>query len=252
MNEWHLKLKQLKLFHGLSEEFFEDALKHLKSKVEKYKKGSIIILEGSKIKSIGIVLEGIVEISRVDYTGTRLIVNQLEYPSMFGEALVCADIELSPVTLTAITPVTILLIDFKCIVKSKQVEFNLNNLLVSNMLSILAEKNLFLRQKLELMSKRSIRAKLSEYLLNILESVKQNTIKIPYNRIQLADYLGVNRSALSKELCKMRDEGLIDFKKNHFEVLEPAKLSFYAKHTSNPINAKEFTMKNELLEKHTK
>lgn len=228
MTELYSQLKDIKLFSGLDERNYAETLTHLRTRVKHYKKGSILMLAGVKIKTIGIVLSGNVEISRIDFAGNRLIINQLKYPSMFGEALACAGIEISPVSLTALTEVKVLLIDYKRILKSSPTGFKFHDILITNMLSILAEKNLFLRQKLELMSKKTTRAKLSAYLLQTIETLKQNNIKIPYNRIQLADYLGVNRSAMSKELCKLRDEGVLEFRKNHFKIYDPSKLSFYA------------------------
>ena len=197
MIEIYSLLKKTRLFFGLDEANYAEVLTHLHATVKQYKKGSTLMLAGMKIKTIGIVLSGKVEISRVDYAGNRLIINQLEYPSMFGEALACASIDISPVTLKALTEVKVLLIDFKRIVKSSPNGGKFQDVLVANMLSILAEKNLFLRQRLELMSKRTTRAKLCAYLLHAIEAAQKNTVQIPYNRFQLADYLGVNRSAMS-------------------------------------------------------
>lgn len=233
MIELYSQIKRLKLFFGLDETNYAQTLKHLCAKVKQYKKGSILTLAGVKIETIGIVLSRKVEISRVDYAGNRLIINQIEYPEMFGEAFACSDVEISPVSLTALTDVKVLFIDYNRIKSNNPDGFEFHDVLVANMLSILAEKNLFLRQRLELMSKRTTRAKLCAYLLLAIEAAAQNTIDIPYNRLQLADYLGVNRSAMSKELCKLRDEGVLEFRKNHFRTLDPAKLSAIANQSSN-------------------
>jgi CRP-like cAMP-binding protein len=204
-------------------------LKQLHANVKQFKKDDILILTGAQIETIGIVLDGSIEISRIDYAGNRLIINQIEYPAMFGEALACANIDISPVTLTALTNSEVLMLDFNRFVREGPQGCENHHLIVSNMLGILANKNLFLQQRLELLSKRTMRAKLCTYLFRMLAtSNNDNTIHIPYNRLALADYLGVNRSAMSKELSKMRDEGLIDYKKNIFVLLDPAKISALA------------------------
>ncbi len=228
MENTYLYLKQVRLFSGLDESDFPEVVSGLNAKVKLYQKGSILLLMGENIKNIGIVLSGNVEISRQDYSGNRLIINQLEYPAMFGEAFVCAGIKTSPVTLTALTNVKIMLIDFKRIVENSSNASRFHQALTSNMLCMLAEKNLFLSHRLELMGKKSTRAKLSLYLLYSMGTDFQGTVVIPYNRNQLADYLGVNRSAMSKELCAMRAQGIIDFRKNHFKILDIKSLSALA------------------------
>ena len=224
MKELYLKLKQMRLFSSLDEEGIKEALVCLDAKVRHYKKSNILMISGAPVHTIGIVLSGSVEISRVDLSGNRLIINQLQHPAMFGEALACADIDLSPVTLTAMSDTNILLFDFNHFLSNGAHSFKYYNLLIRNMLSILAEKNIFLQQRLELLSKKNTRAKLCTYLFHALNTSSNNTIEIPYNRIQLADYLGVNRSAMSKELCKMRDEGLIAFRKNRFVIKDRRKI----------------------------
>ena len=93
---------------------------------------------------------------------------------------------------------------------------------------MLADKNLVLNNRLELISKKTTRAKLTSYLLHTMGAELKSNVSIPYNRNQLAEYLGVNRSAMSKELCAMRAEGILDFRKNNFEILNLKTLSTLA------------------------
>ncbi|MEI7616109.1 MAG: Crp/Fnr family transcriptional regulator [Actinomycetota bacterium] len=228
MADSYLYLKQVRLFAGLDESYFPEIVACLNAKVKAYPKGSILLLMGENVKNIGIVLSGNVEISRQDYSGNRLIINLLEYPDMFGEAFVCAGVKTSPVTLTALTDVTIMLIDFKRIIDDSSNICKFHSVLISNMIRMLADKNLVLNNRLELISKKTTRAKLTSYLLHTMGAELKSNVSIPYNRNQLAEYLGVNRSAMSKELCAMRAEGILDFRKNNFEILNLKTLSTLA------------------------
>lgn len=232
MKEIYPLLEQVKLFVGLKPNEFSGVLKSLNAVVKQFGKNDIIMHEGDKIERIGIVLSGSLQITRTDYTGNRLIIGQLRFPSMFAEAVVFSGRETSPVTLTSITKSKVLMIDFRCIagIKSKT-----HGIITSNMLKILSNKNLFLQQRLDILSKRSTRAKLSAYLLSFLEKSGSNSFEVPYNRFALSDFLCVNRSSMSRELSNMRDEGIILFNKSNFEILDIQKLSFYANQPySNP------------------
>jgi len=230
VKEIYYRLKEVKLFAGLDESEYDNALSCLHAKVKKYKKGRILQLTGDRIKNIGIVLEGCIEIARTDYVGNRLIVNQIEYPNMFGEAFVFAKVTQSPITLTALEDSIVLMIDFENISSESAYICRYFRTMVSNLLGTMAEKNLFLSYRLELVTKKTIRAKLAAYLTHIIEMTNQSDIEIPYNRNQLADYLGVNRSAMSHELCKMREKEILDFHKNRFIIHDIKTLSEIANH----------------------
>ena len=226
MKKYYEKLKEVKLFAGLDENSYEPALTCLHTKIAKYKKGLILQLTGDLIKSIGIVLDGCIEISRTDCSGNRLIINRVEYPAMFGEAFAFAGVEFSPVTLTALEDSTVLHLDFKSIINDEvSSECSYHKMIITNMLKIMAHKNVFLSSRLELVTKKTTRSKLAAFLLHSSELAKCANFEIPYNRNQLADYLSVNRSAMSNELCKMRKEGILDFQKNRFAIHKPMKLS---------------------------
>jgi CRP-like cAMP-binding protein len=225
MDEIFCLLKDVKLFDGLNESEYDDALACLHAKIKEYKKERIIQMTGDRIKGIGIVLKGCIEISRTDYAGNRLIVNRVEPPNMFGEAFTFAGVKQSPVTLTALKDSTVLLLELENIKKASVFTCRYFRTVVTNLLGIMAEKNLFLSSRLELVTRKTIRSKLAAYLSNIYELAQNSNIEIPYNRNQLADFLSVNRSAMSSELCKMRQEGILDFQKNRFVIYKPKELS---------------------------
>ncbi len=139
---------------------------------------------------------------------------------MFGEAYVSPRDNTILNDVVAVEDSVVILFDVKRILTTCSAACKFHSLIIKNMFYAISEKNRNLVQKLGHMSKRTTREKLISYLSE--ESKKQNTseISIPYNRQQLADFLSVDRSAMSNELCKMRDEGLIRFKKEKFELLK--------------------------------
>lgn len=227
MGDVYSLLQKVDLFIGLNENEIKEAISDLKISSKNYGKGEILLCAGDKITSVGIILSGTVEISRQDYAGKRFIINHLRYPAMFGEALVCDEVKRSPVTLTAINSSRVLWIDFKRVIQNDNNTKIYQNKLTHNMIHFLAKKVQFLSNRLDLLCKKTIRAKLAVYLLTALDQTTNSQIDIPYNREELADYLCTNRSALSNELCKMRDAGVINFQKNHFTIHDIQQLSIW-------------------------
>lgn len=119
----------------------------------------------------------------------------------------------------AIQPSTVLFLNTNRILTVCTSACRFHTRLIQNLLSVIASKNLFLTQKLEHMSQRSTREKLLSYLSEQAQRVGKESFDIPFNRQQLADFLSVDRSAMSNELCKMRDDGLLLFEKNSFQLL---------------------------------
>jgi CRP-like cAMP-binding protein len=151
--------------------------------------------------------------------GQRNLVAVLVPGECFGESFACSKHPEALVSVVAMEDCEILFLDCKKIVTTCSSACTFHTRLIENMLSMLAEKILGLNQKLEIVSKRKIREKLFTFFESQKKNAGTNVFSIPYNREQLADFLFVDRSALSNELCKMRDEGLIRFHKNRFELL---------------------------------
>lgn len=211
-------LKKVKLFDGLSGTDIKKALDCLDGKSVKYRKGAVIIAANDPVSDIGIVLNGSVEIMKEDYNGSRSIISRFYPSSIFGEALACAGIKKSPVTALAASNCDILFISFSKITGICGKICGFHSEIIGNMLKILAQKNIFLNNKIEHLSKRTMRDKLLSYLK---EESRKNNLKefsVPFNRNELADYLFIDRSAMSRELGRMRDDGLIEFNKNRFKL----------------------------------
>jgi CRP-like cAMP-binding protein len=211
------KIKNNPLWDGIEYGDFGKMFNCINAKTRIYKKSEIVLLSGDSVKFIGLVLSGGVRIIKEDADGNSMILTELAASELFGEAFACAGIMHSPVTVQAAKDSEILFIDYKKIICSCSSACSFHSKLIENMLKIIAEKNLLLNQKIEIISKRTTREKLIAFF-----DLQRNAAKkfsIPYNREELANYLCVDRSALSGELCKMRGEGLLKFHKNKFEIL---------------------------------
>lgn len=212
-------LNQVPLFHGIKLNEAESMLSCLKAQKKAYKKNEVILMSGKIVSSIGIILSGKVQIIREDIMGNRTIQAELTEGSLFAEAFSCAQMQVLPVTVISAQDSDILFIDFKRIISSCSNTCEFHTRLIENMLYILANKNILLNQKIEHISKRTIRGKLLSYLSSEAAKCGKSEFSISFNRQELADFLCTDRSAMSNELSKMRDEGILTFNKNHFKLL---------------------------------
>ena len=211
------KVKYNPLFQEIAFSDFERMLNCLAAKTATYKKNEIIILSGDKIDFIGLVVSGSVKIIKEDIDGNITMLGGIGASEIFGECFVCAGVSRSSVTIQASKETEVLFINYRKIMTVCATTCVFHGQLVENMVKLIARKNLLLNQKIEVLSRRTTRDK----LLCFFDTQRGLSKKfvIPFNREELAHYLGVNRSAMSKELGKMRDEGLIKFQKNVFEIL---------------------------------
>ena len=176
---------------------------------------SIILLAGDKPKHFGVVLTGQVLIIREDYDGNRSIIAVLTTGDVFAESLCFAGVEESPVTVIADVDSTIMLMDYKHILQTCQNACSYHRILIKNIIELIAGKNLMMQRHMDILSIKSIRARVMRYLESFA-SKHGCQITIPLSREELANYLFVDRSALSHELAKMKKEGLIDHRKKKF------------------------------------
>lgn len=212
-------LRECALFNNIEDKNLSKMLECLCAKEKSYKKGDTIFAEGDKAKYLGILLKGSVQLSRVDYYGNRSILTNIEPSQLFGEAFACAGLESLPVDVVAAEDTKILLIDALLVAGPCKKACVFHSQLVLNLLNIVAKKNLVLHQKIEITSKRSTREKLMTYLLLQAKKAESSTFAIPYNRQELADYLEVERSGLSLQISKLRNEKVIECNRNTFTLL---------------------------------
>ncbi len=206
------------LFKGILGDEIEAMMKCLDAQTRTYEKGSYLFRVGETTTTMGMVLEGSVRLEKEDYWGNRSILAQIGPGQLFAEVYACEP-EL-PFDLNAIAAKdsVVLFMDVRRVTTLCTSACEFHTRLVRNLLASVAKRAYTLTRKIEHTSKRSTRDKLLSYLSDQADSAKSNTFSIPFNRQELADYLSVDRSAMSAELSKMRKEGIIDFDKNRFAI----------------------------------
>ena len=212
-------LKRTKLFSGVGEEDIASLLSCLGARKKEYKKGEYILREGERISDIFILVEGKIHIQKDDYWGNRSILSVISVGEMFGEGYAAPESGALLNDVVAVEDSSVIFFDVKRILTTCSSACRFHNMIVQNMFFAISDKNRKLVQKLGHMSGRTTRAKLISYLSEEAKRQGSSAFTVPFNRQQLADYLCVDRSAMSNELCKMRDEGMIKFEKSRFELL---------------------------------
>ena len=216
MNEYIYILKKSKLFDNVSEDEISAMLSCLEAKALNYKKGEYVLRQGEYLNAVTVLVKGKLLIQKDDYWGNRSILGNIECGEMFGEAYAAPGSGPMLNDVAAVEDSTVIFFDVKKIFSACPSGCRFHALVVQNLFFAISEKNRKLVQKLGHMSKRTTREKLISYLSEEAKKNNSSNFEIPFNRQQLADFLSVERSAMSNELCKMRDDGMIEFKKNSF------------------------------------
>jgi CRP-like cAMP-binding protein len=207
-------LKKCRLFSGIDEDEINNYSSQLNFKAFSYAKNEILAIEGDKCSSLGIVLDGTIEVQKHHPSGKIISLTRLQCGDVFAEAIVFSDRSQFPNTLTSVENSEILYITKQNIIKL----CSSNSIIFSNMLAILSNKILMLNFKIKELSLDNLRAKICFYLYE--EYKKQNSLSItlPMDRNALAQSLGIQRPSLSRELSNMKNDGIIDFNKNVVEI----------------------------------
>lgn len=206
------------LFSGISKEELGSLLNCLSAKTRDFPKGEPVFLEGDPAGFIGLVLEGAVQIVRDDFYGNRSLLTLAQTGELFAEAFACANVELMPVSGYAIQNSKILWLDCRRMLTVCTNACGFHNLLVQNLLQVVAQNNLLLGRKIQFMSGKTTREKLMTYLLDRAKQADSREFTIPLDRQALADFLGVERSAMSAEISKLRADGVLESKGSWFRL----------------------------------
>jgi len=201
------------LFQGINKEEIKEMISCLSPRKKTYKKHQYIYKIGDSISTIGLVKIGSVLAVEDDWWGNRNIIRSFSVGEFFGEAYALAS---KPIkfSILANEETEIIFLDVSSIMHTCKKNCPYHNKLINNFVSLLAEKNIALKSKIENVTKRTTREKILSYL----SEYSSKDFDIPFDRQQFADYLCVDRSALSSELGKLKKEKIIDFKKNHFHL----------------------------------
>lgn len=208
-------LSSFALFEGLSKLQIEQVLSNLHADFFKYSKGNYLLSAGQTPR-FGLLIEGSAQVIKEDFWGHRSLLAQLQPGDLFGESFVLSNQSSLPVSVIANDSVKVVFLHPEYFFDATSFPPKVHAQLVTNLARILAQKNLVLSQKIEHITKRSIRTKLLSYLSQQALQAHNPCFSISMNRQQLADYLSVDRSALCSELSRMQKEGILEYRKNHF------------------------------------
>ena len=217
----HTILSQLShtiVFRGFQDDEIWEALQCLRYRIAHYEKEALILQEGDRTNELGILLDGHVRIERIDYMGNRNILSHVSQGQIFAETYAFLDEEVLLVDVVSGTECNILYIDVHRSHLANIQDYAWYPALLMNLLILSDQKNLELSRRNFHTFSKHVRGRILSYLSEQARQEGSPEFDIPYNRQQLADYLNLDRSALSKELCKMRDEKLLSFHKNHFSL----------------------------------
>lgn len=219
MKQYIAILKESKLFAGCSEEDILTMVGCLNARVRTYKKGDYILHAGERVTDITLLAQGRLHIQRDDYWGNRSIIETVCAGEMFGEAYAAPDSGTVPIDVVAVEDSVVIALELRRILQSCPAACGHHLRVVQNLVAAIAQKNRSLLEKIFHVTGRTTREKLISYLSAQAARGGSSTFTIPFNRQQLADYLRVDRSAMSAELGRMRDDGLLRFEKNRFTLL---------------------------------
>lgn len=207
-----------RLFQGIREHEIEAMLTCLSAEERTYGKDAYIYRAGDVTGRLGVVMEGAVNIIKDDVWGNRKIIENIGGGQIFGETYACLKGEPLMVDVQASERSRILFMDVNRILTTCSSSCDFHNRLIRSLMYVLAGKNLMLTKKMDIITPKSLRERVMVYLSQ--ESVKQGgrTVTVPFNRQQMADYLSVDRSALSAELSRMQRDGVISYEKNRFTI----------------------------------
>ncbi|TCS77244.1 Crp/Fnr family transcriptional regulator [Pectinatus cerevisiiphilus] len=211
-------IKTSPLFIGASEKEIYSMLACLGSFAGKYEKNEAIFHANENITNVGLVLSGSLYLEREDYWGNRSLLLRVEKGELFGEIYACEPLLSTNISAISAEETVVLFMDVQRITTLCTSNCIYHSQLIHNLLSVLAKKAYMLTCKINHITKRTTRNKLLSYFSEQALLAGSSEFMIPFNRQELADFLSVNRSAMSAELSRMQSEGIITFCKNHIKL----------------------------------
>lgn len=223
--KWLAILTKCVLFQEIPTAQLEEMLNCLRPRLVKYaQKNNVVAIEGESCEAIGVVLEGEVAVTKENAEGTRVIMTKLGEGGLFGEIIAFSAQRVWPATITTIKPSEIMFVPVEKIIGNCPRQCDCHRQLIKNMLRIVSQRALLLNKKVNYLSIKSLRGKISTFLWEHYKKNKQNTFIIPLPRQECADFLNVSRPALSREMARMRDEGIIEFYQQTVKIIDPDSL----------------------------
>lgn len=214
----YLSLENTNLFRDISSHNIQNVLKCLQFRIKSFQKKEVIFSIGDQTKEFGLVISGLVLIETNDLWGNRSILRAIEKDHVFAESYAFTNEKLK-VNVIATEKTIILFLNAQSVITMCSRSCNFHTQLIQNLLSISSANNILLSERILNTSSKTIRGRLITYFSQEAQKNASNEFEISLNRQELADYLNVNRSALSNELSKMQDEKILTFRKNRFQLL---------------------------------
>ena len=211
-------MKKNTLFNGISNDDLQKLLQCFSSYKKTFDKDSYIFHSGDKIHEIGLIVSGGVNIIKEDFWGNRAIIAKISENEIFGEAFAFSSEKILDVSVVAYEKTEVLFLDCEKILFSCNSGCSFHRTLTENIIRMISEKNIMLTRKMQHIMKKTTREKILSYLSEQASKNHSNVFKINLNRQEMADYLSVDRSALSNEFSKLKKEDVIDFNKNMFTL----------------------------------
>ena len=211
-------MRDASIFRNLSDDEIVGMLPCLNAKEQHFKKNEVIYRPGDQVRKIGLVISGAVRIEKIDYWGNRKIISVIEPGQIFGEAYAGMKTIPMEMEVLAAVPSVILFMEVGKILTTCGNSCEFHSKMIRNMVYVLAERNYKLTQKMDHLTQKTTREKLLSYFSEQALESGRSDFDIPLDRQQLADYLSVDRSAMSTALGKMKKDGLIEYRKNHFTL----------------------------------
>lgn len=207
---------QVDLFEKIENNEVLELLKCTGIKTKSFKKGGAIVKLSSKIDYLAVMLSGNASVNKISPNGKSCVIEKLKMNDIFGHNIVCCGEKISPVDVVAENNCEVLFLPFEKVVTpcEKLCKYHLQ--LIKNVMKMISKRNSLLTDKIDIIGQKTTREK----ILALLQTYKtdEKVFSIPYSREEMAKFLCVDRSAMSRELCRMRDEGILRFSKNHFEL----------------------------------
>ncbi len=208
------------LFNGLSLEALDAVITCLRPKVTTYSKNSYVTVEGESFTGLGILLDGKATVIKENAAGSRIVMTMMATGDMFGEMIVFSTSTVWPVSVIAQTECQVMFLPSVKIMGTCSNICASHKQLITNMLTIISERAIMLNRKVEYLAIKGMREKICTYLLEQHRLTERNTFTMTLNRNDLADFLNVSRTALSREMGRMRDEGMIDFYRSSLKITD--------------------------------
>ncbi len=213
-------LLQTALFQGLKKEEIYTILQCFQARVGKFHTNELIVMSGDVCKEVGLMLQGTASVSKENAAGNRMVMTMATPGELFGEVIAFSTHTKWPATVEAQNECRVLFLPREKIIGECPKMCSWHRVLIQNFLRIISERALFLNKKVEYLTIKSMRAKLASYLLEQHQRTMEKSFSLPLNRNELAEFLNVSRPSMSRELGKMKDEGVIDYYLTSFKLLD--------------------------------